>query len=215
MTGDEQIGDFAIDLGDWCQEHADQIRADFDRYFTTLNGRHFERFSAMGSAEPDRFAATDILAVEALSVKVPPNSAAKLLDTEAEDFNSLLRAIPADKDLWEADPSELGEGSPALTLYRRLRGLHRVGPVTATKLLASKRPRLLPVIDSVVTEVVQPPGGWFWLPMRNQLADPERRKKIADVVSCAPANVSLLRRIDVALWMHGTAKPPTTRNGEA
>lgn len=169
MTGEEQIGDFAIDLGDWCQEHADRIRDDFDRYFTTLNGRHFERFSAMG--DPNRFAATDILAVEALSVGVPPNSAAKLLDTEADDFNSLLRAIPADKDLWETDPSELGEGSLALTLYRRLRGLHRVGPVTATKLLASKRPRLLPVIDSVVTEVVQPPGGSFWLPLRNQLAD--------------------------------------------
>ena len=213
MVGDEQIGDFAIDLGDWCQEHAGRIRDDFDRYFTKLNGRHFERFSAMG--DPNRFAATDILAVEALSVGVPPNSAAKLLDTEAEDFNSLLRAIPADKDLWETDPSELGEGSPALTLYRRLRGLHRVGPVTATKLLASKRPRLLPVIDSVVTEVVQPPGGSFWLPLRNQLADEERRQKITQVVSCAPGNVTLLRRIDVAVWMHGTAKSSTKGNGEA
>ena len=48
----------------------------------------------MGSADPNRFAATDILAVEALSVKVPPNSAAKLIDTQAEDFTALLREIP-------------------------------------------------------------------------------------------------------------------------
>ncbi len=200
MVGDEQIGDFAIDLGDWCQEHADRIRDDFDRYFTTLNGRHFERFSAMG--DPNLFAATDILAVEALSVGVPPNSAAKLLDTEAEDFNELLREIPTDKDLWETNPGDLGEGSPALMLYRRLKCLYGVGPVTATKLLASKRPRLMPVIDSLVTEVLQPPGGWFWVPMRNQLADADRRQRIAEVVSCAPDNVTLLRRIDVAVWMH-------------
>lgn len=45
-------------------------------------------------------------------------------------------------------------------------------------------------------------GRWFWVPMRNQLADAERRQKIVDVVSCAPDNVTLLRRIDVALWMH-------------
>lgn len=202
MAENHDIGDFAVDLGDWCQEHADQIKADFDTYFTSFNGRHFERFSAMGSAEPNRFAATDILAVEALSVKVPPNSAAKLIDTEAEEFTALLREIPDDKDLWEMEASDLGEGSPALTLYRRLKGLHGVGPVTATKLMASKRPRLMPVIDSLVTAVLEPPGGWFWVPMRNQLADPGRRKKIAEVVSCAPDNVTLLRRIDVAVWTH-------------
>lgn len=157
----------------------------------------------MGSADPDRFAATDILAVEALSVKVPPNSAAKLLDTEAEEFGSLLREIPADKDLWEVKASELGKNSPASKLYYRLKALDGVGPVTATKLMASKRPRLMPVIDSVVTKVLQPPGGKFWVPMRNQLADADRRRKIADVMSCAPDNVTLLRRIDVAVWMYG------------
>ena len=40
----------------------------------------------MGSADPNRFAATDILAVEALSVGVPLYSAAKLIYTEAEDW---------------------------------------------------------------------------------------------------------------------------------
>ena len=51
--------------------------------------------------DPNRFVATDVLAVEALSVGVPPNSAARLLDTEAEDFNLLLRQIPPDKEMWE------------------------------------------------------------------------------------------------------------------
>lgn len=43
----------------------------------------------MGSAEPYRFAAA-ILVVVALSVKVPPNAAAKLVNTEAEEFNKIL-----------------------------------------------------------------------------------------------------------------------------
>lgn len=114
--GDEYIGDFAIDLGDWCQEHAGQIGADLGRYFTGFNGRHFERFSAMGSADANRFAATDILAVEALSVTVPPNSAAKLIDTEADDRNSLLRQIPTDKDLWEVKPSDLEARQPGMAV---------------------------------------------------------------------------------------------------
>ena len=99
MTGDEKIGSFAVDLGDWFQAHRDEIKANLERYFLGVGGlpfggRHFERFAAMGSADPNRFAATDILAVEALSVKVPPNSAAKLIDTQAEDFTALLREIP-------------------------------------------------------------------------------------------------------------------------
>ena len=85
----------------------------------------------------------------------------------------------------------------------------------ATKLMASKRPRLMPVIDSVVTAVLKPPGGRFWVPMRNQLADAERRRKIAKVVSCAPDNVTLLRRIDVAVWMYGSTQSHTTKRGEA
>lgn len=205
MVGDDQIGDFAVDLGDWFEEHATEINTNLARYFLgvgglPLNGRHFERFSAMG--EPDRFVATDVLAVEALSVKVPPNSAAKLLDTEAEHFNDLLRQIPADRDIWEISPSVLAKHGKAAQLHAKLKELWGVGPVTAGKLMAAKRPRLIPVVDTLVSQVLKPPGGRFWLPMRNQLADPGRRKKIAEVVSCAPDNVTLLRRIDVAVWMH-------------
>ena len=207
--GDEYIDDFAIDLGEWFQAHEDEVEKNLKRYFfgvggLPFNGRHFERFSAM--SDPNRFVATDVLAVEALSVKVPPNLAANLFDIQLDQFNSLLRQIPADKDIWEVSDSDLDLGSPAAHLQYRLEGLPRIGPTAskliASKLMASKRPRLIPVIDTLVSELQQLRGGEFWLPMRNQLADPERRKKIADVVSCAPDNVTLLRRIDVALWMH-------------
>jgi hypothetical protein len=75
-------------------------------------------------------------------------------------------------------------------------------------LLASKRPRLLPVYDSLVKSLLNPHGGPFWLPLYDQLADPARRNRIERVCSTAPENVSVLRRIDVALWMH--VKHPAT-----
>jgi len=48
-----------------------------------------------------QFEASNVLAVEALSVKVPSEAAAKLLMTDAEHFTSLLRKIPREQDLWQ------------------------------------------------------------------------------------------------------------------
>jgi hypothetical protein len=92
-------------------------------------------------------------------------------------------------------------------LHAALKGLDEVGGVTAGKLMAAKRPRLIPVYDAVVGGSLKPPVGRFWLTMRDQLADEGRRQVIAEACADAPAEVTLLRRIDVALWMgakHGT-----------
>ena len=205
MTGDEKIGSFAVDLGDWFQAHQDEIKANLERYFLGVGGlpfggRHFERFSAMG--DPNRFVATDVLAVEALSVEVPPNSAAKLLDTQAEDFNLLLRQIPPDKEMWEVPRYVLADNGPAGKLHARLQELDGVGWVTAGKLMASKRPLLIPILDDLVKKVLKPPRGRFWSTMREQLSDEHRRERITRVVSLPLGDVTLLRRIDVAVWMH-------------
>jgi len=204
--GDEQIGSFAVDLGEWFQAHATEIKANLERYFLGVgglpfNGRHFERFSAMG--DPNRFVATDVLAVEALSVGVPPDSAARLISTEAEDFNVLLRHIPVDKNLWEVPWYVLADNGPAAKLHARMQDLDGVGWVTAGKLLAAKRPRLIPILDDLVKKVLEPPRNRFWSTMREQLSDENRREQINQVVSFALGDVTFLRRIDVAVWMHG------------
>ena len=203
--GDEQIGSFAVELGDWFQAHATEVKANLELYFLGVggdpfNGRHFERFSVMGDTH--RFVATDVLAVEALSVGVPPNSAAKLLDTEAEDFNLLLRQIPADKNMWEVPSYVLADNGPAGKLHARLQKLDDVGWVTAGKLMASKRPLLIPILDDLVQKVLKPPRNRFWSTMREQLFDDHRRERINRVVSFPLGDVSLLRRIDVAVWTH-------------
>jgi hypothetical protein len=200
------MSDFSVDLGDWFQAHAAEVKANLERYFLGVgglpfDGRHFERFSAMG--DPNRFVATDVLAVEALSVGVPPDSAARLLDTEAEDFIVLLRHIPTDKEMWEVPRYVLDNNGPAAKLHARLQDdLDGVGWVTAGKLLAAKRPRLIPILDDLVKKVLKPPRNRFWSTMREQLSDEHRRERINRVVSFPLGDVTFLRRIDVALWMH-------------
>ncbi len=198
---------FAFDLGVWFSDNQTQVRKDLDRSFggkegDKFSGRWFEKFAAMG--DPNRFKPSDLLAVEALSVKVPPESAAKLLVTEADRFNDLLERIPPDTDLWDEDRSVIEPGSAAQDLHAALDDLWKVGWVTAGKLMAAKRPQLIPILDKEVKRVVKPPKGRFWVTMYDQLSDESRRQKIMEVCATAPAEVSLLRRIDVALWMHAT-----------
>ena len=82
--------------------------------------------------------------------------------------------------------------------------LRKVGWVTAVKLMAAKCPWLVPVLDDEVKRVLKPPKGRFWVTMHDHLSDDGRRKNIEEVCSTAPAEVSLLRRIDVALWIYAT-----------
>lgn len=71
-------------------------------------------------------------------------------------------------------------------------------------LLAAKRPRLIPILDNKVRDLIQPPPTRFWISMWDELSDDSRRASITEICANAPADVSLLLRIDVALWMAAT-----------
>lgn len=65
-------------------------------------------------------------------------------------MSGLLSAIPRDIDMADAEADVLAEGSPADQAWHLLCAQHGVDWVIAGKLLARKRPRLLPVYDKVV-----------------------------------------------------------------
>jgi hypothetical protein len=192
---------FAFDLAAWFEANAKQVATDFDRYFMSFTGRWFEHFAAVG--DPNRFDASDLVAIETLSVQVPSEAAAKLLVTEPDRFNALLRRIPRSVDIWDASRQTL-QGGPAAELHTLLRTLPGVDWVIAGKLLAAKRPRLIPILDNKVKDLLQPPSSRFWISMWDEMSDESRRVTVAQVCADAPADVSLLRRIDVALWMAAT-----------
>ena len=193
---------FARDLTAWFTDNADQVRRDLQGYFgggtESFTGRWFDEFAAIG--DPNRFVASDVLAVEALSVEVPPDAVGALLITDSERFNALLRQIPREQNLWEVRRLDVNVGSPADDLHGELRTLRGIDWVVAGKLLAAKRPKLLPILDNVVNDYLKPPKELFWVTLHDELSDAARREASAAVCGVAPPHVSLLRRIDVALW---------------
>ncbi|MGW6976199.1 DUF6308 family protein [Streptomyces sp. NPDC054952] len=150
-----------------------------------------------------------VRARQTLSVQVPPAAGLALLEGRlAREPSALLRQIPADTDMTNAEPALLGPGSPADRAWRLLKGQKGLGWVTTNKLLARKRPRLLPVYDHVVRCVVGRPGS-FWLSLREAPAADgnalhEQLLSLRDGVG-VPATVSALRTCDVVLWMSHAA----------
>jgi len=173
------------------------------------SGARFEIFAGGGDASKvaDTFTPADLVAVSLLSVDVPGRAALRILETRAEELNGLLEKIPHDRELRDAADSEIGPGSAADDLWSALRKAG-VGPVTTSKPLARKRPVLLPVIDSVVKEVLgHPAKASFWLTLREHLNADDGRlyEHLVDIrkESGVGERISVIRCFDVIIWMIG------------
>jgi hypothetical protein len=171
-----------------------------------FTGAHFQRLGG-GGDRPDVtnvLTAEDLVAVSLLSVDVPAALALELLGRHATAISSLLKLVPARADLW-ASGDVIEPGRPAAELYALLRRLPGCGPTTTSKLLSRKRPRLLPVRDSFI-DAVAGLGREWWLPLRNALMQrPEIvliLEEFRDGRALNPAEVSVLRVLDIVLWMH-------------
>lgn len=170
-------------------------------YYREYAGGWFERL-------PNRdhlftFDARDIVAVSLLGVDVPAWTSVWLLDGPGRDATaSLLAAIPHGVPIWEADESVLSSDSAAQRLWDLFLRCPGVGPVIAGKLLATKRPELIPVWDQWIDAALGRVDN-FWLTMRDVFADAELRADLAAIRDEAklPCMPSLLRTLDVIVWM--------------
>jgi hypothetical protein len=172
-------------------------------------GRHFTAIGGGGDrpAVSDRITAEDLVAVEMLSVQVKPAVAYELLHGElGRTISQLLREIPADVSIFDREArGHLQDGSPADLAWDLLVRQQGVNWVTAGKLLARKRPSLIPVYDRVVKCALNAPKD-FWPTLADTLAASaadwaERLATIRDVAR-VPAAVCDLRIIDVGIWMY-------------
>jgi hypothetical protein len=191
-------------------------------YFTsgTFTGGSFERFAGGGDRpeSADRFTSEDVVAVSLLSVRIPGQAALALLERRPAEFNALLAELPNGVDLWAADEATIAPGSAADQLWHLLVELPGIKWVTAGKLLARKRPRLIPVYDRFVKAALgRPDGDEWWRPLRAVLRDsPDlitRLRKLRDDSRVGP-DISLLRILDVSIWMHAHGKPEPTPDAE-
>lgn len=158
-------------------------------------------FDSLGGNPPNAFTVDDLLAVTMLDVRVRPPAVRALLTTHGDEFGGLLAAIGPDVDMWLADDATL---AAAEKLGDRLDELPGIGPAIASKMLARKRPRLVPIADSVVRRALHPPDGGFWITLRGCLESDDLRDRIERLRPPFATGVSLLRLLDAAIWMRGS-----------
>ena len=173
-----------------------------------FTGGRFELLDGGGDQADtcNRFTASDILSIEMLSVYLPPLVALDLLEGAlGEKAAALLEQIPTSVSLWDNDAVELiRDDGPADGLWRLLESQEGVGWVTAGKLLARKRPSLIPVYDDVVRCAFGRPRE-IWKALHNALRqdDGSFMAVLQNLMKRAgiPAEITPLRALDVALWM--------------
>lgn len=193
-----------------------QAIVDLRRYFgidlppdvMPFTGSRFEHLAGGGDRPDiaDRITAEDLVAVQTLSVTVPARVVLDILEGRlGAQLSGLLQAIPKDIEMVDADVSLLANGSPADQAWSLLCDQHGVDWVIAGKLLARKRPRLLPVYDKVVRCALGRPRPSFWLALHAALRADDRAlhrwllglRQVAGLRE----TVSALRVCDVAVWM--------------
>jgi hypothetical protein len=199
----------------------EQAVAHLRRYFgqvtakTGWSGSRFERFAGGGDRPEvaDHFTAEDLVAVSLLSVNVPPLGALQILETRADELSDLLARVPRSLELVDVD--EIPADWAPNVLWSALRDVPGVGWVTAGKLMARKRPHLVPVYDSVVQAAATPTGS-FWDALRTALRVDERALhrhllSLRDEAEIGD-DISVLRVFDVVVWMHYRYLEPTTES---
>jgi hypothetical protein len=164
-------------------------------------------FDALPPIEPNGLTPSDLLATGLLDVPFGPRAVRVLLEDEREALEQQLARIPHDVDLWDATDEQL---APAYDLWRDLKTSLKgmgVGPTRRSKLMARKRPRLVPVVDATIrTALGIGPDDDSWLVFRQALRD-DGGALVRRIENLRPAHVrredvSTLRILDAALWMN-------------
>ena len=164
---------------------------------------------------PSRFSIEDLLSLALLDVGLEPKTMIGLLDRNAE-IASLLGRIDPSLSLADApDPREESEGPwvPATQLWKVLRSVPQVGRTRASKLMARKRPHLIPIFDRHVAEglgLTKHDNDWLIVQQVVRAHDQRLAELLFELQAIHPGEgrsrgLSRLRILDIVIWMrvHG------------
>lgn len=189
-----------------------------------FSGAQFDRLGLasdpLADPYPNAVTATDIVAVSMLGVNIPAITTIDLLDHRAGEINHALSGVPNDP-LHIVERAAIGPDSEAVKLWRMVRCREQsMGRTKTAKLLARKRPALLPIYDQrIAGRLALPLDDWTWWwtwwqnPQHVQSIQNLRRAAANDSVGHGIAEVSLLRILDVAVWRYDRYwdQPPDRR----
>lgn len=181
-------------------------------------GSLFNRWAGGGDSQDvlNRVTPDDLIAVSFLALDIPGEAAFGILETHSALISDLLAQIPANVDMADVQKNDFdklfGNDSPATQLWHVLRGRDTgrwgMGETRTSKLMARKRPKLIPIYDSVVGPLmgleIGSVGQWKrWhgaltecTGLRQRLHEVLRVSGIADPISD-------IRIMDIVLWMYG------------
>ncbi len=177
-------------------------------------------------APADQVTNSDLIALGMLGIRVTGYEALAITDHQHHEIQSLLAAIPADARIEDdASAGLLTRGGHAWKLWELLRDIKdrtkdaRFGAVAAGKLMARKRPDLIPIEDSRIAAAFgrkspdrdedwwddvrsaacchQPAaGGAILWPYLTRIRDREHK-----------GHLPILRVLDIIGWMHARRDP--------
>ena len=207
-----------MDLIDSLRKHvfADDAQAKRDRYLDPgrFSGAWFDTLDGPGDAAEvaNRITPADLVAVSTLSVNISGWAAIDLLDRKADDLSGLLTAVPTDVELHDASDAHV---DAVFAVQDALDAVDGIGHVTRSKLLARKRPHLVPVRDQhVLSALIGRDHGPLTRPLRDALRDNlDVRDRLHVLRTKANRDgLSLLRTLDIVVWMraHGDASTHDT-----
>lgn len=183
--------------------NSDAARVLSKYYAGGYTGSLFDTADQLCSKDPNRFTPEDLLAVATLSVPLSGAAVGGMLAADRH-LAELLK---------EVDDIHLRDASDAVLdrvyeLQAALDEIPDVGHVTRSKLLAHKRPSLIPIRDQyVLTALIGQAGGSFTMPLRDALRDePDICDRLGELRREAGVpDISDLRTLDVVVWMleHG------------
>jgi|694.fasta_scaffold21327_2 hypothetical protein len=218
-------------IGAWIannpQTVVDHLYAYFASEKETFLGRYFEPLAAQ--AAPTRFDGFDLAALWSLSVRVNRPGRQQLLHDRADELGELLTRCANTAHLGSGRlplaPGDIdaltAKDSPFVELWNALLGIDDVGVTKASKLMAAKFPHLIPVWDSQIKALLGGKrDGKIWRPIHELLGERygEDERSVAQLLNepafellatdekrkalrAALEPVSILRRLDVVLWM--------------
>jgi hypothetical protein len=161
-------------------------------------------FLGLEVQQPDRIEASDLLAVTLMGEIFPALAVRELLDGKlGDEVGALLTDIPTKTGMWNVSVEDLHDKDKAPSrLWYQLLQLYDVGPTKVSKLMARKRPALIPIFDSVIGERIAT-GDDYWYAFHAFLSDDANRSAVEELrpEGTTADELPTLRLLDTAVWM--------------
>lgn len=181
--------------------NTDQIKKLVKIYFSVERSNPFAgaTFDLLGENPSKRFVMDDLLALNLLDISLDAEAIRRISDGE---FDAALAQLPTSLTILDLEGTVYLRANE---IWQALRALPGVGPTTASKLLSRKRPKLIPIRDGIVNDVLGLGKADWWSVLPFVLGKKGLASRIDELDPRIDGYTpSTLRLMDVAIWMLGS-----------